>query len=345
MSENKQTVFVPTIPIVYPRIERDYPISERENLMRALSHEKPLWMPCIYSAGNTTPRDGYGDIASDPIADSTDWFGVEFLYSEEQGSGTPQGNVMTEITQWRDKIVWPDFKDWDFKKGFEKFKPDENRATYIRLSYGLFERLHALEGFEQALVDLILEPEECKAFFERLVDHKIQVFKELNKIYNYDFVLYNDDWGTARAPFFSTDLLEQTLLEPTKRVIKAIQDEGVKVVFHNCGLIEEFIPYLVDEIHADALQIQPLNDTSKILQTYGDRVTVNYNKPDQEFLYDPATTPEQARAYAREIVDKYGAQANPGAGVIVTSYAYSEDVFYAFEDEIYRYSLELYKGL
>ena len=124
-----------------------------------------------------------------------------------------------------------------------------------------------------------------------------------------------------------------------------MREEGIKVVFHNCGLVEDFIPYLVDEIKADGLQIQPLNDLKSILQKYGDRITLDNNSPDKEFLYDPETTPDEARAYAREFVDTFGAHNNPGAGIIVTSYALNEDVFYAFGEEIFQYSLEKYKSL
>jgi hypothetical protein len=62
-------------------------------------------------------------------------------------------------------------------------------------------------------------------------------------------------------------------------------------------------------------------------------------------MFDPETTPDDARAYAREIVDVYGAHVNPGAGVWVVDSAHSADVYYAFVDELHEYSLEQYKNI
>jgi hypothetical protein len=328
---------------MYPAPKRDYPISPRENIMRAFRHEKPMWMPFAASSANMTPPEGFGEMPANMFADSVDWFGTTYKMSEAQGTNTPIPGMFSEISEWRTKIKWPDLDAWDWKKGYEFYRPDPELAAMGMFGNGMFERMHIFEGFENALVDLISEPEECRAFFEKMADHKTEVFKRLNDVYHYDFVVYNDDWGTMRAPFFSTDLFEQTLLEPTKRLVKAMQAEGSKVNFHNCGKIETFLPYLIDEIGADALQIQSnINDIKDILTRYGDRITCDY-ATDGYKLFDPKTTPDDARAYAREIVDAFGAHSNPGPGVMIIGSAHSAEVYSAFEDEVYNYSLKQYK--
>jgi hypothetical protein len=341
---NIQEIKIPTMPTFMPLIKHDYPITERENLMRALNRQKPMWMPNLYRSSQLPPWAAYNDMPDSMEADGSDWFGIQYQYSAAQGSPTPITHAFSEIGEWREKIAWPDLDNWDWLQGADGFVRDERFASAGLFGNGLFERLHIFEGFEQALVDLISEPEECRAFFEKLADYKIDVFRRMNDIYHYDYVVYNDDWGTARAPFFSLDLFEATVYEPTIRVVRAMQEGGAKVIFHNCGLIDSFIPHLVNDIRADALEIQTLNDIKGILQNYGDRVTVEYHA-DQYLMYDPETTPEQARRHAREIVDTYGAHVNPGAGVMISAGAFSEEVFYAFEDEIFNYSLEKYKDL
>ena len=335
---------VPTIPPEFPRLEREYPISPRENIMRMMRHEKPAWMPTFSSSVYIAPTLSNGDMPADMFADSIDWFGTKYRMSEAQGSNTPQPGMFGEITEWRDKVAFPDLGAWDFMKGYEDFSPDAAVATIAWLGNGLFERLHIFEGFENALVDLISAPEECMAFFERMVDHRLEVFKRLNDIYHYDFIIYNDDWGTMKGPFFSMSLFEQTLLGPTKRLVKGMQAEGTLVHFHNCGKIEDFVPYLVEEIGTDGLQIQPsLNDVKALLARYGDKVTIDFT-PDKYRMFDPAATPDGAREYAREIVDAYGAHVNPGAGVFVIAFARTEEIYRAFEDELYEYSIEKYKN-
>ena len=62
-------------------------------------------------------------------------------------------------------------------------------------------------------------------------------------------------------------------------------------------------------------------------------------------MYDPDTTPDLVRAYARKLIDTYGAHVNPGPGIIIDSYALKEDVYHAFNDEIFYYSLKKYGGI
>lgn len=345
MATNVSELNIPTIPPAYPAPERAYPISPRENILRVMRREKPMWMPTYGASLNVAPPQGNGDMPADMFADSVDWFGTTYKMSDAQGSNTPQPGMFTDITQWKDKVKFPDLGAWDFKKGFDGYRPDPALATIAWFGNGLFERMHIFEGFENALVDLISEPDECRAYFERMTDYRLEVFKRLNDIYHYDFVIYNDDWGTMKGPFFSTDLFEQTLLEPTKRLVKGMRSEGSLVHFHNCGKVEAFVPYLVEEIGADGLQIQSnINDIKDLLTKYGDRVTIDFT-PDKYKMFDPATTPGDARAYAREIVDAYGAHANPGAGVWVIDSAHSAEVYYAFVGELFDYSLEQYKNI
>jgi hypothetical protein len=312
--------------------------------MRALNHEKPLWMPNLYAATQAPPPACVGELPETMSANGSDWFGIQYVFTESIGSSTPEEGVFSEIGEWQDKTPWPDLDRWDFKKGYDAFQRDEDLALFLPWGNGLFERMHGLLGFEQALVDMILEPEQCLRFLSRLADFKIDVFNRANAVYHFDFVTHFDDWGTEKATFFSAELLEQTLLKPTKRIVDAVKASGTKFFFHSCGLIDSFIPYYVDVIGADALEIQRINNIAEIVKKYGDRTTVEY-RPDPYFMYDPDTTPEQAKACARALVDELGAHVNPGAGVVLTPIALRDEVYYAFDDEIFRYSLEKYRGL
>jgi hypothetical protein len=117
------------------------------------------------------------------------------------------------------------------------------------------------------------------------------------------------------------------------------------MVHHNCGKIDEFLKYDAGPIRADGIQIQSnINNVEEIVRTYGDKLTVFYS-PDRTAFNDPNMTLDEARAYARQVVDTYGAVNNPGPGVIYSGSADREDIHYAIDDEIYRYSLEQYKEL
>ncbi|MDR2610214.1 MAG: hypothetical protein LBC58_02030 [Clostridiales Family XIII bacterium] len=341
---NNDIIAVPTIPIDYPAADRALPLTRKENLMLALEHKKPAYMPNLGDAVQYIPPFAYGDMPANVTADGKDWFGVTYKYTAEQGSSAPLGDVLSEVTKWREEVVWPDYDAWDWRAGADEFArmKDPGRATVAWFTNGIFERLHILEGMTQGLLDLAQSPDDCREFFERVADHKTEMFNRLHEIYDLDFIIYNDDWGTQNGPFFSHKIITRLLLEPTKRFVKAVQDTGVKVVFHNCGRVDTLIHFLVEDIGADGLEIQSINDIKAILTQYGDRVTSEYQM-DLRVLYDPKATEELARSYARAIVDEYGAQANPGAGVMLRGSALRPEIWYAFEKEMYEYSLAHYK--
>lgn len=336
---------IPTASTFFPEPKRNYPISPRENLMRALRHEKPIWMPNFERSSQMAPAGPNDDQPGAHFADYTDWFGVSRKYTPDQESCTPVGTVIDSVAEWEETVVFPELGELDFSEGSETFARDENLALNTRLNGGVFQRLHALLGFENALVDLISEPKKTRTLLEALADFEIAVFRKAHEVYPYEFMFYHDDWGTARAPFFSVDLFKETILPPTKRIFEAVRETGCVPLSHNCGLVDAFIPFLVEEIGAQGLEIQPINDTLGIVKKYGSRTTLELTRPDPYFFFDPNTTAAMVREKAREIVDRYGAHENPGAGAGYAFIAPSEEMYNAFDEEIYRYSLEKYRGL
>jgi hypothetical protein len=333
-------IAVPTLYNKFPKETRAYPISERENLMRALRHEKPKWMP-NFEGGTQDLIPGDGNPMT--AGSFTNEWGIYFEYSEVQGSATPVTTVLDEVKNWK-SLTFPTVDHAAVQQQAASLVRDENLALCAHMPCACFEQLHMLEGFEQALVDLITEPDACRALFEATVDYTIEYFRAYNKAFGLDYVIYHDDWGTARAPFFSVDLMKQTILEPSKRLIQTMKAE-VPVVFHNCGLVNDFVPYLVEEIGADGLQIQHINDLAHIIKTYGSQTTVEYRRPETYKMFDQDTTLDEVRSFARAAVDRYGAHVNPGAGAIVTINAPTAEVFNAFDEEMVMYSMEKYKDL
>jgi len=337
-----------TIPVFPPPMEkvvRDYPITEGENLLRMFRHEKPMWMPCLYLTSQFPVPRAYSWVAHDRARDGVDWFRTCYKYEPLQQGVTPiKPHPLKDITEWRD-IIWPDLSLWDWSEGYEDFKRDKNLALACRnFGHGTFEQLHFLEGFEQCLYDMIAETEDCAAFFNRLVDHKIELFNLQNDVYKFDYACHNDDWSNAKSQFFACDLFEQTLLEPSIRLFEAIRAGGCRTMFHTCGKMEAWLPYIVNDLKVDLIEIQSINDTDYIIETYGDKLTVEY-MPDPYIMYNPETTAEQAREYARSLVDRYGAHKNKGSGIVVRLSGNKPESYFAFEDELFNYSLKCYADL
>ena len=337
---------IPVLASKMPKAQHDYPISERENLMRAFRHEKPRYVPCLYQATQFYIPKAFAAEMARRRETGRDWFGSHFLYEESQEGMTVRPPFLLEdITQWRDTIRWPEIEKMDWGAAQQDFVRDPSLALACRcLWHGTFESLHFFEGFEQGLMDLYSEPEECRDFFERMTDFKIEMLRLQAEKQAFDYVCHNDDWSTAKAQMFSCALFEQTLLEPHIRLAEASRRLGAIYMVHTCGKMEASLRYSVNDIKADVIEIQDINDTKYILDTYGDRLTVEYS-PDQNIMYNPKTTAEQARAYARSLVDQYGAHKNKGSGFVVHLHGNQKESYYAFEDELYQYSLKMYADL
>lgn len=335
---------IPINPIPFPPVKRDTPISPRENLLLALNHQKPVWMPNLYRDSQMVTCKSSRDMAPSKGAAGVDWFGTNYIYSESVGCNMPAGGVFDDVTQWRDKVKWPDLASMDWSHDADGFVRDENRCLYTRLSNGIFERLHAFEGFEQCLLDMMIEPDECRDLFNRIADYKIELAMKYLDVFPLDFVVCADDYGTARAPFFSTAMYEDLLLEPTKRYVKAIQSRGVKFLAHCCGVVMDFIPYFADELGVDGVELQSLNDLPWIVNKYGDRLLVEVNVK-SDIMYDETKMDEELIAHARDIVDTYGAHVNPGSGATCCCGLGLERNFRIVENELYHYSLEKYRTI
>ena len=339
-----------TIPVMPPRmpeptVKREYPISPRENFLRALRHEKPMWMPNTTFGLQFVVPAAYKDAPDFTIkGDSYDWFGTLYKYEAAQEGPTPMGNLFEEIGEWKEKFIFPNLDEVDWTLGLDKFVRNPNRVQMAHLGNGTFERLHMSEGFEQALCDILVEPDDCRDFFTAINNYKIEAVKHILKHYKPDMFGAYDDWSNARAPFFSEDTFKHTLLDSAVAVADAVHGAGCHYMVHCCGFMEPWLPYIVNDLRGDLLEIQTLNDIRMVLDKYGSKTAPIFS-PDPYIMYNPDTTEAEARAYARSIVDMYGAHTCEGSGAVCKLIGSRPDIYYAFEDELFNYSLDCYKNL
>ena len=65
-----------------------------------------------------------------------------------------------------------------------------------------FERLWALRGMENALMDFYLYPEEVHRLFDALTDFYLRAMERVKEAWDVDCFFASDDIGTQTAPFF-----------------------------------------------------------------------------------------------------------------------------------------------
>ena len=190
----------------------NYPITPRENMIRMLEGQIPLWLPNQTLDNNAIQPLVMPDARARNFG-GTDWFGIESEYEplSQAAMVKPGTRRLSDITKWQEEIIWPDLSAIDWKKDYEENYKDrigQDRFSYFVIINGLFERTADLMGFEDAFCALLEEPEELTAFYDRLVDWHIELIKIARDIYHADMILFHDDMGTQINTFFSPDIFE-----------------------------------------------------------------------------------------------------------------------------------------
>lgn len=217
-----------------------------------------------------------------------DWFGCRWDLSG--GSFAPAPSVdehlLEEIGDWREVVTFPDLEAWDWEKAVEIDRlasiDREHNLVNLMLLNGLFERMHVLMGFENALCALLTDEEEVGQFLDALTDFKIKLIDKIAAYYKPDVISYHDDWGTQKGPFFSPELWRRLFKKRTEKIIRAAHDRGILFVLHSCGKFEELIPEIV-EIGVDTLQCMDIMDVGEIIRIADGRMSVQASVHTQQF--------------------------------------------------------------
>jgi hypothetical protein len=303
-------------------------LTPRENMLMAYRHETPPVLPNLFvDAAVMTPA---GHIERyEGMEKGLDGWGVEWTYIPDQHSPmpTPGTKVLHDINDWKEAVRFPDLEaiHWDRQldhdihmdtiagfqgKGYQRLKNgktclDGNKLGIGLLLNGMFERLHALMGFENALVSLITDSEACFEFFSAVADHKIKFIQKIAGHYPVDVINAHDDYGMTGRMFMSLGTWRELLKPNLKRIVDAAHDEGLIYQHHSCGYIEPLLPEFA-EIGVDALD--PLqgncNPNLKALKAeYGKQITFVGGFNNVEVFDRMGVTAKECKAEYRRVVN------------------------------------------
>ena len=331
-AEKRPRIELPAVP---PR-----PGTPRENFDRFYRGEKPLWLPMASECNTIIPE----VVCERPALNQggKDWFGVEWTFSESVGtpSVTPGFQLFSDIEDWRDCVVFPDLDaiDWEAAAEVSRQYIRPDRRTAAVLFNGCFERLHSLMGFEDALCALVTDPEEVLELVNAIADHKIRLIDKLLTYFPIDRIIYHDDWGTQRAPFFSNEMFLQLFYEPTKRIVDYTHSRGALFTMHSCGCVEPLVPYMMEMgvDSWDSAQMM-LNDLPALKKRFGNKLKLEC-RMDHPALDDPDASEEAVRACVRDIICTLGAE----GGLCFSRFACHPAHAWTVQDEAYNVSKELY---
>lgn len=302
MSKEKFTLdeldIIDSIPSPFPMLPPTpvyrLPISVRENRDLLFSGKRPMWLPSSADVRMFAPCIIPDNVARGFVMDTErldpseyggkDFFGVEWEYVPEvHGSMVRPGKPFLEdIEEWTEKVVFPDLSAYDWEGSAKKNEEMLNSGlVQIWVMNGLFERLISFMDFEGAAMALIDEDQQdaVKALFDRLCDFYDELIGYYAKYYHPYSILFHDDWGSQRAPFFSLDTCLEMVAPYLKRVAASCHKHGIVMEFHCCGHVELLVPAMI-EANVDCWAGQPMNDRKKLVALYGDKFVFGVPMPE-----------------------------------------------------------------
>jgi uroporphyrinogen decarboxylase len=169
---------------------------------------------------------------------------------------------------------------------------------------GIWERVRALRGDENAFLDHLDSEKELTRLIEALTRYFVELIGCWAKI-GVDAVFLADDWGTQRSLMISRQMWSRFYREPYRRLFDEAHRLGLDMIFHSCGNVEEIIPDLI-EIGLDVLNpLQPgAMNLDRVARNFGGQVAFFGGIDDQNLL--SKGTPEQIKQAARCAMDTLG---------------------------------------
>ncbi len=259
------------------------------------------------------PREQQGDIAID------EW-GCGWGHTHVKNMGQVVSHPLEDVSQ-HDKITIPDYSEnWRFENLEEHVVKGErqNRYTNAAVFFVLFERLHALVGFENALTGIMLDPENTGAMLDKIADAQITLVRQYQERLGervHGFTM-TDDWGTQQAAFVSIDTWRDIFLPRYKRIFDAMHEGGQDVWVHSCGKVNEIIEgYIEAGVNVVNLQQPRALGIEEIGTRYRERIAFESLADIQATL--PTGDANQIEADAQALAEHW---MSPKGGFIFSDY-------------------------
>ena len=185
-----------------------------------------------------------GETVKDP-------WGVTVYWGEDEPGVMPIINedtkVLKDITEWREYVHAPNLAemdlDWSAAREQASQIRDQGRLAMSLMATGLFEQSHYLMGFEDTLMNLLMESEDMHDFLDYLLEYKM-----------------------------SPDTWREFFKDRYKRFFDYFHENGVLIMHHSDSYCEPIVQDMID-IGIDIWQgVLPTNDIPKLQREFGKKI-------------------------------------------------------------------------
>lgn len=249
-------------------------MTARENFLETLNHGTPEafvneWEPF---GSVFDPLMGITLIAQ-PGKSIVDGWGTTIYWGENEPGAMPIVNddnkAIPDVTEWKKYIKSPNLNqtlDWSGAKAQADDIHSQGKLTMSLMATGLFEQAHYLMGFEDTLMNFLMEPDDMHELLDYITDYKMTYAKLLVENLHPDVVLFHDDWGSKTNLFMSPEVWREFFKPRYAKIYGYFKSQGVIVMHHADSYCQAIVKDMV-EIGIDIWQgVLPQNDIPAIQQ-------------------------------------------------------------------------------
>jgi uroporphyrinogen decarboxylase len=292
-------------------------MTERENVLRAITHRDPEYVPVrrldgrvpgmarlIYrnSRALLSGPDRWGVVWAGGIAAKSDF--------EPEIQGYPVHHPLRDLADL-DHYPFPDPDEPGILDGVLDGVDHRQVLVTGELMFPVQDRAHTLMGMDNFLLALIDQPERMHVLLQRIADYQIGIIGRYVAL-GVEILRGLDDYGTQSSLLLGPRRWRTFIKPELARIVKAAKDGGALFWLHSCGRVMEILPDLV-EIGVDILdpvQVRA-NDQAAAKRLYGDRLCLMGGMDTQQVLTQG--TPDEVEAEVKARIELLA----PGGGFIL----------------------------
>ncbi len=291
-------------------------LSKRENALIALKGEKPEYVPCFFDACQIIPASA--SLEAPPMFQGPgyDGYGVHQTPTESAGGMfTPTPTVepiLKDVTEWKSVVKFPDYSKlpWEGIAAQEKEMLHLDKEHYVQDLFcpnGIFERLHFLMGFENALCAIMEEPEAVYDLVGAIADKKIEFMMLAGQYYQPDYFTYLDDYAHMNGLFMSKDTFREIFKPHIARIVAACKKTSMTYKQHCCGKMDDLLDDFLDIGITAFDPVQHVNHIPEMKKKTLGRAGIMGGLNVQDVVDRVGVTDEEIEMEVKRCIDTYAA--------------------------------------
>lgn len=308
------------------------PLSQRENVLRAIEFRNPEWVPVwpaiLPAAWHKYREDLEGILLRHPKVfgayekGSTDFDDFPPTYRQEYFKDNweclwytiqagMEGQVVEHpLADWGaletyrapDPLVKGEFEDWDWHSIGNEVRERREKGLLTK-GYGerLFDLLYNLRGFENLMLDLATDHPRLPELIEIVSNQKMALTSKWLQI-GVDMIWFHGDIGTQRGLMISPETFRRHIKPMYKMLFMACRKVGTHVWYSSDGNLLEIVDDLIEcgvSVHDPQVRANTLEGIAK---AYKGKMCVAIDLDQQKIL--PFGGPAEVEEHVREVVER-----------------------------------------